>query len=86
MFSDANNKMLLIARVTLGSVYLCEANQAAFSRAPCGTCNNDKCTIPDHELHDSVLGVGDPSSRLQYREFVFFDREFCYPEYIVQLG
>ena len=75
---------MLIARVLLGDVYVCETARH-FRRPPCKGvgCNLDDCST--HELFDSVMGVGKSSGkRLLFREFIVYDRQQCYPDYIIK--
>lgn len=74
--------VMLLCRVLLGNVHIC-LNPQDFSRPPCMTCNDDKCK-QHYRFHDSVIGVNrTPAQRLNFREFVIYDRVQCYPEYII---
>ncbi|CAG5122479.1 unnamed protein product, partial [Candidula unifasciata] len=49
------------------------------TRPPCIQCSSDKCSCSNQELYDSVMGDG----RWIFREFVVYDQNQCYPEYLI---
>ncbi|XP_064615235.1 uncharacterized protein LOC135479341 [Liolophura sinensis] len=71
---------MLVVRVALGKIYLCEdQNPKKFSRPPCVRCFQEKCEHPDG-LFDSVV-YSNPQKN--FREFVVYANEQCYPEFII---
>lgn len=71
---------MVVARVALGRIYLCEdLNPAKLNRPPCVKCFQDKCDHSDG-LFDSVVFS---HSQKNFREFVVYHNEQCYPEFLV---
>ncbi|GFN82155.1 poly [ADP-ribose] polymerase [Plakobranchus ocellatus] len=91
---DKNNRSqpgkkltLIMFRALLGDVFLCNDQHASvqsktskkLSRPPCMKCKEDVCHCFPQKLHDSVMGDG----KWLFREFVLYDKNLCYPEYII---
>lgn len=79
-------KKMFLIRMLLGNAYLCNEseNPHKFCRPPCTTCHMDNCTTYSHvnkclDKFDSVVGDNDKL----FREFVVFDNDQCYPEYLI---
>ncbi|KAH9492682.1 hypothetical protein Btru_024552 [Bulinus truncatus] len=83
---NGSNLKLILVRVLLGNVYLCDKNSKyvtnrggrKLSRPPCMKCLDDKCKCTDPQF-DSVMGDGG----WLFREFVVYETNHCYPEYVI---
>ncbi|KAH9492681.1 hypothetical protein Btru_024551 [Bulinus truncatus] len=83
---NGSNLKLILARVLLGNVYLCDRSSKfvtgkgakKLSRPPCTKCLNDHCKCTALQF-DSVMGDGG----WLYREFIVYDASHCYPEYVI---
>ncbi|XP_076446273.1 uncharacterized protein LOC143283790 isoform X2 [Babylonia areolata] len=74
---------MMLIRVLLGEPYLyTDPDPKEFDRPPCLRCQGrpKECGCRESRLHDSV--VFDANGKL-FREFVVYDRDVCYPEYII---
>jgi len=83
--NESGNRFIFVLRALLGEVYVCKQS-SLYVRPPCTAPN---CTRPncDHRLFDSVMAVSrDGTSRLAHREFIVYDRQRCYPEFLVEYG
>ena len=69
---------MFLIRMCLGDVYL-TGSGGGFRRPPCKKCSNPTCTT-HQALYDSVVANGGAFSD---REFVVYDRNQTYPEYII---
>ena len=77
-----DGKKMFLIRMVLGESYLCtDTNPHKYRRPPCANtqCLKDDCREKSHGSFDSVIGQ---SGRL-FREFVVYQPEQCYPEYII---
>lgn len=76
---------MFVVRALLGNVYVCN-RQNNFKRPPCTGpgCYQENCKT--HVEHfDSVMGVGfDGLNRAKYREFIVYEKQLTYPEFLVQ--
>ena len=72
---------MFLMRLLLGHVYITE-NPKKFKQPPCAHCREDTCPKPSHWPYDSVVGVKKQSGGL-FREFVVYERNQCYPEYLI---
>ncbi|XP_076468583.1 uncharacterized protein LOC143299248 [Babylonia areolata] len=72
---------ILLVRVLLGEPYLHAGKPESFVRPPCYVCKKraHNCHCKEARCHDSVLF----DSNKIFREFVVYDRDVCYPEYII---
>ncbi|XP_062622275.1 uncharacterized protein LOC134283813 [Saccostrea cucullata] len=73
-------KMFLM-RMLLGHIFLTEKDKK-YKQPPCYNCYKDDCADPGHERFDSVVGVKQQTGGL-FREFVVYDKDQCYPEYLI---
>lgn len=76
---------MFVVRATLGDVYVADVGRS-FRRPPCTTrgCYGDRCRR-HMQLFDSISGIGnDRGQPMRYREFVIYERQQSYPEYLVQ--
>ncbi|XP_059172882.1 uncharacterized protein LOC131953627 [Physella acuta] len=84
--SRGQDGVLLLMRVLLGDVYVISRNSPyitgpeKLTRPPCVQCQKDRCSCPNQVLYDSVMLDGGA----QFREFVVYDRDQCYPEYVIK--
>ena len=69
---------MLLVRACLGEMYV-ESNPRQYKRAPCKTCEQDKCTCTESEFYDSVVADGD----WNFREFILYEKTQSYPEYLI---
>ena len=77
-----DGKKMILMRMVLGESYLCtDQNPHKYRRPPCADmkCLRDDCKNKSHGSFDSVIGQ---SGRL-FREFVVYQPEQCYPEYVI---
>ncbi|KAL3878804.1 hypothetical protein ACJMK2_031132 [Sinanodonta woodiana] len=75
-------KKMFLMRMVLGNIFVCtDQNPHKYKRPPCKTCMLDDCSNALHtEGHfDSVVG---DMGKL-FREFVVYEKNQCYPEYII---
>lgn len=77
---DPYEKKMFIVRACLGEMYIRTdtTNRHCYNRPPCKTCHKDRC-IEHDDLFDSIVVDGS----WNFREFILFDRDACYPEYII---
>lgn len=73
-------KMFLM-RMLLGRMYLTERPKK-YKLPPCYDCMRVGCTNQSHQGFDSVVGVKQQTGGL-FREFVVYEKEQCYPEYLI---
>ncbi|XP_061184897.1 uncharacterized protein LOC133192906 [Saccostrea echinata] len=73
-------KMFLM-RLLLGHMFLTERDKK-YKQPPCYNCYKDDCAEANHVRFDSVVGVKQQSGGL-FREFVVYDKDQCYPEYLI---
>jgi hypothetical protein len=67
-------------RMLIGEPYLNkESRPESFARPPCRNCQQTRCLCVDSRQYNSVI---DDSVRL-YREFVVYEHDVCYPEYLI---
>lgn len=77
-----DGKKMILMRMVLGEGFLCtDQNPHKYRRPPCADmkCLRDDCKTKSHGSFDSVIGQ---SGRL-FREFVVYQPEQCYPEYVI---
>ncbi|XP_041359934.1 protein mono-ADP-ribosyltransferase PARP14-like [Gigantopelta aegis] len=75
------NLCMILARMALGEPFVTSnPNSPKFRQPPCKHtgCNTDGCK-KHTETYDSVLGDG----KWNFREFVVYERDLIYPEYII---
>ncbi|KAK3577719.1 hypothetical protein CHS0354_002932 [Potamilus streckersoni] len=75
-------KKMFLMRMVLGNMFVCtDPNPHKYRRPPCKTCIKDDCANARHTegYFDSVVG---DMGKL-FREFVVYDKNQCYPEYII---
>ena len=80
--SKSNRKMFLM-RMVLGESFLCTARDPhKYRRPPCANTKHlrDDCLETSHGSFDSVIGQ---AKRLLFREFVVYESDQCYPEYLI---
>lgn len=77
---------MFLIRMLLGNPYVSsDSNPHKFVRPPCTKCRKDNCNDARHgkgifgHFFDSVIGE---NGKL-FREFVVYDGELCYPEYLI---
>ncbi|XP_005112055.1 uncharacterized protein LOC101851461 [Aplysia californica] len=76
---------MILARVLLGDTFLCGKDFVTNAkrgptlvRPPCKACFKTLCRCRNKKHFDSVMGQG-----WLFREFVIYDGDVCYPEYII---
>lgn len=75
---------IIIVRTILGNIYRTKEPMNGKKRPPCLKCDEFHCDHTD-EKYDSVLGrFRNNGKLLNFREFVVYDRNQCYPEYLVE--
>jgi len=78
---------MFVVRVVLGNVFICK-KPTPFRKPPCTgpNCHKDDCKHPSHQpFFHSVVGTHkDDSTRLIFREFVIYDRNQAYPEFLIE--
>ncbi|XP_071087203.1 uncharacterized protein [Haliotis cracherodii] len=75
------DKQMVLMRMTLGHPYL-SSKPSKYRRPPCKnkTHLDDRCSDPNHGgFFHSVIGEG----TWIFREFVVYEPELCYPEYVI---
>ncbi|KAK3577718.1 hypothetical protein CHS0354_002931 [Potamilus streckersoni] len=73
-------KKMFLMRMVLGNMFVCtDPNPHKYRKEPCRTCYRDDCTMHTMGSFDSVVG---DMGKL-FREFVVYDKNQCYPEYII---
>ncbi|KAH9500601.1 hypothetical protein Btru_077062 [Bulinus truncatus] len=80
--NSKQNRTMLLVRVLLGDVYVYSTKHKETTqliRPPCKYCYKDKCSCPNQSLFDSVMLDG----KCLFREFVVYDKNQCYPEYVI---
>ncbi|XP_062602530.1 protein mono-ADP-ribosyltransferase PARP15-like isoform X2 [Saccostrea cucullata] len=76
---DSKNRYpMFLVRMSLGDIYLTNSG-GNYKRPPCKICTNPVCAT-HQEIHDSVMANGGAFSD---REFVVYDRNQSYPEYLI---
>ncbi|KAK7486994.1 hypothetical protein BaRGS_00021810 [Batillaria attramentaria] len=76
----SGNKTMILVRMLLGQPYMNTAqNPTKYDRPPCMKCGKDKCTGCNSKHYNSVI---DEAGR-NFREFVVYDSNMCYPEYFI---
>ncbi|XP_062588670.1 protein mono-ADP-ribosyltransferase PARP11-like [Saccostrea cucullata] len=80
-YTAKNDKIraMLQMRMCLGDVFITRS-QGKFTRPPCRICHNLVCA-EHQELYDSV--VADTGGYFKDREFVVYDKNQTYPEYVI---
>ena len=84
---------MFVMKALIGRTYICQSPRQ-FQRPPCSNlaCSQDTCTDKEHlPFCDSVIGThrftrdnsGDTVD-LMFREFVVYENELCYPEFLVE--
>lgn len=73
-----NRYPMFLVRMGLGDIFLTR-REVRFKRPPCKVCTTNVC-LNHQELHDSVMANGGVFSN---REFVVYDRNQSYPEYLI---
>lgn len=73
-----NRYPMFLIRMGLGDIFLTQ-KENRFKRPPCKVCTTNVC-LKHQELHDSVMANGGAFS---HREFVVYDRNQSYPEYLI---
>ena len=79
-----DDKFMFLCRVLLGQQ--CQLNKAHedLVREPCLECNK-LCCLSHAKFYNSVVGTSsDGRTPLLFREFVVYDGEKCYPEYLIR--
>jgi hypothetical protein len=70
---------MLVMRMLLGEPYLnTDPCPQDFSRPPCRACEQTHCLCPDSLLYNSVI-----DDARNFREFVVYEQDVCYPEYLI---
>jgi hypothetical protein len=72
---------MFLMRLLLGRIFVTEQDKK-YKQPPCSQCFRDDCIDARHERFDSVVGVKQQTGGL-FREFVVYDRDQCYPEYLI---
>ena len=78
--------VMIITRVLLGNIWH-QKGSASYHRPPCmiAGCNQEECYHSEFERYNSVMGTHkDGGVKLNFREFVLFDKDRAYPEYVVK--
>lgn len=76
-----NEKKMFLTRICLGEPYILNQKPAApFKRPPCKTCRKDVCADNSHEGNYDSMVV---EKFWIFREFVVFEKDRCYPEYLI---
>ncbi|KAL3880862.1 hypothetical protein ACJMK2_033068 [Sinanodonta woodiana] len=75
---QAGERKMFLVRAYLGEIYIHNGITYQFKRAPCKTCQKDRCSC-GKPLYDSIVAEG----ALPYREFILHDRYQVYPEYLI---
>ncbi|XP_061184934.1 uncharacterized protein LOC133192948 [Saccostrea echinata] len=75
---NQNRYPMFLVRMSLGDIYLTNSG-GNYKRPPCKICTNPVC-VTHQEIHDSVVANGGAFSD---REFVVYDRNQSYPEYLI---
>lgn len=78
----SGNKTMILLRMLLGEPFLNNAaNPTKYKRPPCMKCHKDVCLghCSGAKRYDSVI---DDSQR-NFREFVIYESDRCYPEYFI---
>ncbi|XP_021352046.1 uncharacterized protein LOC110449485, partial [Mizuhopecten yessoensis] len=70
-------RKMLLMRLLLGDMFV-TSTPFKYSLPPCKTCNKEKC-INHSYTYNSVVADG----QWLFREFVVYDKNQCYPEYII---
>ena len=74
---------VFIVRALLGRPYVCR-KALQYQRPPCFHCEKTDCKTHS-EFFDSVIGMSNGDGRnLLFREFITYDKDRCYPEYLVK--
>ncbi|XP_061184931.1 uncharacterized protein LOC133192944 [Saccostrea echinata] len=76
--NSKGERPMFLVRMCLGDVFLTNVD-TNFRRAPCKKCSNAQCTS-HQEMYDSVVANGGAFSD---REFVVYDRNQSYPEFLI---
>lgn len=84
----AGKHYMLLCRVVIGRPYV----TAVFHQSPANPLRRPPCIhghkdpdVCDHDRLDSLMYTGDSKSTNQdFREFVVYDRNLCYPEYLIE--
>ncbi|XP_060083055.1 uncharacterized protein LOC132562332 [Ylistrum balloti] len=74
---QSQGRKMLMMRLLLGDTFVTSVPEK-YSLPPCKTCNKVKC-LTHHHNYDSVVADG----QWLFREFVVYDKNQCYPEYII---
>ena len=73
---------MFLMRMCLGHVYLTQQQTTTFVRPPCRTCCTHACVDKSHgEMFHTVMADG---GQFSDREFVVYDQNQTYPEYIIK--
>ena len=78
--------VMVVARVLVGNIWH-QKGSADYQRPPCMVrgCNQEGCYHKEFERFNTVMGTHkDGGVRLNFREFVLFDWNTAYPEFIVK--
>merc|ERR1719239_1159535 len=91
--SNGEELKMFMVRVLLGEPFLCGMSSlphdgTKFQNPPCMKCfknyTKDLCSCPDKVNFDSIIGHKAPKpDGWLFREFVTYDLDTCYPEYII---
>jgi hypothetical protein len=72
---------ILLCRVLLGNAFKSDRKEAEpWESPPCMKCERESCSCRPQRKYDSILGAGET---MMFREFVVFERDQCYPEFII---
>ncbi|XP_062615760.1 uncharacterized protein LOC134277439 isoform X1 [Saccostrea cucullata] len=69
---------MLLVRLLIGNPFV-SGQEQSYKHPPCSTCKTTTCVIGEHCNYDSIIVEG----RWLFREFVVYEPNQCYPEYII---
>ncbi|XP_061164307.1 uncharacterized protein LOC133173334 [Saccostrea echinata] len=74
---QTNLKMLMV-RLLIGNPFV-SGKEHPYKHPPCSSCKTTNCLVGEHCHYDSIIVEG----RWIFREFVVYEPNQCYPEYII---
>lgn len=69
---------ILLVRLLIGNPFV-SGESKNYRHPPCSTCKTTNCVQSEHVNFDSIVVEGS----WMFREFVVYDSNHCYPEYII---
>lgn len=69
---------ILLVRLLIGNPFV-SGQSKNYKHPPCTTCKTTDCFNGEHVNYDSIIVEG----TWMFREFVVYDSNHCYPEYII---